>query len=726
MIINKDKILDLFLCLLSLGFLFLIFKRSYRIEDVDYINLIINFSLGAIIFYLYNSLSKNHKLNFLIGIVAILIIIIIFFNNSLDNFFLEKVIFNLRKINESIGMGEVTYYEDYKYILTLIGPLIVIFILTLFKYLLMDIIIYINLSSMMFLYYIGYSEVLKDVIVYFIFINLCLLGINEFKINIKGLRKNHIKISINKKSVVINIITCSMIIALIVNLMPLHREGKYEKEIVKKASKTLKGTEGNGGEIGEAYYGLSYSGYSNTSKKLGGPINISNKEILEVESEIGGLYLRGSVKDLYLGDRWDSSFKILKKFDTNKKLMNNNYSYYKDFLNKKSIKVYPKSDEIISMFAPLYSFNGDLPKNTLYASKYDLFYNEDIKEYSFDYYEEERIKSHIRNASNSMSSSSMNMDYLDISNLPTSVVDLSKEIIKGSNNNYEKVEKIKRYLETNYPYSLEVSKVPEGADFIEYFLFQEKKGYCVYFATALTMMSRAVGVPARYVEGFKMPYDSSDKNKFKVTNEDAHGWVEVLLDPKGEIWTTMDPSPTLREVREKEKVENPQQVEEKRKEQDEDKKDKDLELEKEEKQEEDKDEKKEEVKKSRDIDYNLIFTLILIGIFSYISFKALRNIYKIRILKLKGNGKTLYSYGEKRLKSIGIVRNSYDTDVEFVNSIEDKELLEEMMKILMKAQMEIYGDTTSKIKGEEFIDFIEKYIRSRSNFLNYILYKYLI
>ena len=79
--------------------------------------------------------------------------------------------------------------------------------------------------------------------------------------------------------------------------------------------------------------------------------------------------------------------------------------------------------------------------------------------------------------------------------------------------------------------------------FLDYFLFQEKKGYCVYFATAMTMFCRIADVPARYVEGFKMP-NNSLSGRYTVTNEEAHAWCEYLLKADPDIWAVVDTAPT--------------------------------------------------------------------------------------------------------------------------------------------------------------------------------------
>ena len=89
-------------------------------------------------------------------------------------------------------------------------------------------------------------------------------------------------------------------------------------------------------------------------------------------------------------------------------------------------------------------------------------------------------------------------------NTPERVINLAKTIISDCNNNYEKVIAIEEYLKNNYEYTLNPSRVPEGKDFVDWFLFEDKRGYCTYYATSMAVMLRSVGIPARYVEGFVM------------------------------------------------------------------------------------------------------------------------------------------------------------------------------------------------------------------------------
>ena len=66
--------------------------------------------------------------------------------------------------------------------------------------------------------------------------------------------------------------------------------------------------------------------------------------------------------------------------------------------------------------------------------------------------------------------------------------------------------------------------------FCRLFLFDSKQGYCTYYATAMTILVRSLGIPARYVEGYCLTSDTWEgKNRYMVTNEQAHAWTKFIL-----------------------------------------------------------------------------------------------------------------------------------------------------------------------------------------------------
>ena len=115
-------------------------------------------------------------------------------------------------------------------------------------------------------------------------------------------------------------------------------------------------------------------------------------------------------------------------------------------------------------------------------------------------------------------------------------------------NQYREVtERVRDWLaEGEFLYSLEPpGPSDESIDPVEAFLFEHKQGHCQYFATAMTLMLRAVGVKAIMVTGYKGGYANELINRLQVQGRHAHAWVEVPIDGK---WRLFEPTPVVQEV----------------------------------------------------------------------------------------------------------------------------------------------------------------------------------
>lgn len=124
--------------------------------------------------------------------------------------------------------------------------------------------------------------------------------------------------------------------------------------------------------------------------------------------------------------------------------------------------------------------------------------------------------------------------------LPRRVVDTAHEATLGSTSAYDKAAALEQYLRTDFTYSTHVAEVPPDRDWVDFFLFDSKEGYCDFFATALTTMLRTQGVPARVASGFAPgEYDASSGTSL-VRENHAHTWVEVYFPRYG--WITFEPS----------------------------------------------------------------------------------------------------------------------------------------------------------------------------------------
>ncbi len=105
-----------------------------------------------------------------------------------------------------------------------------------------------------------------------------------------------------------------------------------------------------------------------------------------------------------------------------------------------------------------------------------------------------------------------------------------------------KIAQLEQYLRRNgFVYSLDPFVPAGGKDAVEYFL-EKKAGYCIHYATALALMCRAAGIPARFATGFQL-HDPEEDGSFRVKLSDAHAWVEVWYGPE-HGWRIYDATPT--------------------------------------------------------------------------------------------------------------------------------------------------------------------------------------
>jgi hypothetical protein len=130
--------------------------------------------------------------------------------------------------------------------------------------------------------------------------------------------------------------------------------------------------------------------------------------------------------------------------------------------------------------------------------------------------------------------------YLRLPPIDPRVRELAQQVTAGLFTQSDRARAIEDHLRRSYGYALEF---PERApaDPIAYFLFERKKGHCEYFASAMTVMLRAIGIPARLINGFQSGTFNPISNQYVIRESDAHSWVEAYLEARG--WTTFDPTP---------------------------------------------------------------------------------------------------------------------------------------------------------------------------------------
>ena len=287
---------------------------------------------------------------------------------------------------------------------------------------------------------------------------------------------------------------------------------------------------------------------------LGGPADPAEEPVMRVQAD-GELLLRGTIKRTYTGYSWVDDVPKAR------------YLYY-DFTHRgtrsdvfdaentedvagfslHSARVEMLSEGTSTLFVPaqLAGFDMSLADAVYYNSAGEIFLTREVQpgdSYAFlartpD--SREALISAVQQHQNDQDAAYERMlsEYTALpGGIDSRVYALAVELTGGTNNAAEKAYAIQDHLAKNYEYTLE-GRYPEGnADFVSWFLLEEKQGYCSYFASAMAVMCRIAGMPARYIEGYHVPAHTGSE-ALVLTGRNAHAWVEVYL--KGIGWVAFD------------------------------------------------------------------------------------------------------------------------------------------------------------------------------------------
>lgn len=117
---------------------------------------------------------------------------------------------------------------------------------------------------------------------------------------------------------------------------------------------------------------------------------------------------------------------------------------------------------------------------------------------------------------------------------------LAGQLSAAGRDDGDRVRRTLEYLSTNCRYSLKVGRFRTKQPVAE-FLFEKKRGYCEYFASAAAVLLRLQGIPTRYVAGFNVTDGTFRAGHYLVRESDAHAWIEVAAPGLG--WIEADPTP---------------------------------------------------------------------------------------------------------------------------------------------------------------------------------------
>ncbi len=125
--------------------------------------------------------------------------------------------------------------------------------------------------------------------------------------------------------------------------------------------------------------------------------------------------------------------------------------------------------------------------------------------------------------------------------LPQRVRDLAQQVTGNVENPYDQALALERFLR-QYSYSLDIEPPPSNVDPVDYFLFEQQTGYCDFYASAMVVMARAVGLPARIAIGYTaQPADANGTQTIHQIN--SHSWAELYFAGFG--WIEFEPTATF-------------------------------------------------------------------------------------------------------------------------------------------------------------------------------------
>ena len=283
---------------------------------------------------------------------------------------------------------------------------------------------------------------------------------------------------------------------------------------------------------------------------LGGPATPDTEPVMKV-SATDDVLLRGAIRRNYTGNTWedrDAKARYLYLDFTRRNVrehvfgMKNNKAF-----SPVRVQVEMLDEGTSTLFVParMGEFNMPLETAVHYNSIGEIFLSQPVQPgdaYDLIGYvvrDEDAARKAIADAQGKKDEA-----YSEIrsacTQLPSGIAEgvyaLAIEITQDCDNPYDKAAAIESWLRNNCEYTLTPDYPDVERDFVSQFLLEDRRGYCSYFASAMTVMCRIAGLPARYVEGYSIDAGTD----VIVTGEDAHAWTEVYFNGIG--WVPFNPA----------------------------------------------------------------------------------------------------------------------------------------------------------------------------------------
>ena len=295
-------------------------------------------------------------------------------------------------------------------------------------------------------------------------------------------------------------------------------------------------------------------GYDEDDSNLGGTIR-SDSSIVFYNTANSSHYWKVESKDIYTGKGWVSyngdsltfpngeAWTEFEYFQAPEKVQTNEFKTNVTVIEDNHHIVYPAGSFLKSVDADgvkAYRYDTSILRITLVTD------HPSVKEYTVMYEQPRYDLVELRKIKNpDATMDALMTQYTQLpEELPDRVRDLAMKLTENQANWYDKVKAVEDYFaRPEFVYSKENVPYPsKEQDYVDQFLFETKLGYCDNFSTSMVVLLRAAGIPARwakgYTEGERTIYRG--KSVYKVTNNNAHSWVEVYFSGMG--WVPFEPT----------------------------------------------------------------------------------------------------------------------------------------------------------------------------------------
>lgn len=288
--------------------------------------------------------------------------------------------------------------------------------------------------------------------------------------------------------------------------------------------------------------------YFGQSLALGGPVRLGDQPVMDIASPTGR-YWRATLFDRYTGVGWVSTANDNARLAPNDTRVSLPVYGLRQEITQTVTVLFPDGDLIVGSAQPVrLSLASDVRYSVARESETAVYF--DIVTIRADHRlqpntQYEIVSSISRADEGSLRRASSEYPawirdrYLQLpDSLPSRVTNLARQITLGATNNYDRARLIEAWLRANITYNDAVNPPPAGRDGVDYTLFDSRQGYCNYYASAMAVLARSVGIPARVASGYTL--GAQDGEIYHVKESDAHSWPELFFPDYG--WVEFEPT----------------------------------------------------------------------------------------------------------------------------------------------------------------------------------------